>query len=128
MNRVVDEDGLPPRRSDEEIAAAVATDPDEWPVRTEEEIAAARAREEALDVHGVMRLRRRLGVAQFIFANRYKIPLKLLNAWEREGVAPDRPMRVLLAAIAADPEGVARAAERADEPGFLTEGERARAA
>lgn len=122
MNVPVDELGLPPRRSDEEIAAAVAADPDAAPIRTEEEIEAARERAEALDVHGVMRLRRRLGIAQFIFANRYKIPLKLLNEWERGVSEPDRAMRVLLAAIAADPEGVARAAERADEPGFLLGG------
>ena len=122
MSGFTDEDGLPPRRSDEEIAAAVAADPDEWPIRTAEEIAAARERAEALDVHGVMRLRRRLGIAQFIFANRYKIPLKSLDEWERGVSAPDRAMRVLLAAIAADPEGVARAAERADEPGFLLGG------
>lgn len=119
MNVSVDELGLPPRRSDEEIAAAVAKDPDAAPIRTEEEIEAARERAEALDVYGVMRLRRRLGIAQFIFANRYKVPLKLLDEWERGVSEPDRVAKVLLAAIAADPVGVARVAENALEPGVL---------
>lgn len=120
-----DEKGLPPRRTDEEITAAVADDLDEAPVRSEKELEAARARELERDVHGVLRLRRRLG--QIDFANRYKVPLGTLRNWEQGRAEPDRSAKVLLAAIAADPEGVARAAEHARDPAFLA-GEPQRAA
>jgi putative transcriptional regulator len=117
-----DEDALPPRRSDEAIAAAVAADPDAAPVRSAVELAAVRAGELARDVHGVMRLRRRLGIAQVVFAQRYGIPLTTLRNWEQGRAEPDRSAKVLLAAIAADPEGVARAARHAGDPAFLANG------
>jgi putative transcriptional regulator len=97
----------------------VGDDPDEAPVRTEEELEAARARELERDVHGVLRLRRRLGLGQIDFANRYKVPLGTLRNWEQGRAEPDRAAKVLLAAIAADPEGVARAAEHAGDPAYL---------
>lgn len=121
MSRTED-DGLPPRRSDAEIAAAVVADPDAAPVRSEEELAAVRARELARDVHGVMRLRRRLGLVQVVFARRYGIPLTTLRNWEQGRAEPDRSAKVLLAAIAADPEGVAQAARHAGDPAFLAGG------
>ena len=114
-----DDEGLPPRRADEAIAAAVGTDPDEAPVRTEKELDAARARELERDVHGVLRLRRRLGLGQIAFANRYQVPLGTLRNWEQGRAEPDRSAKVLLAAISADPEGVARAAEHAGDPAYL---------
>jgi putative transcriptional regulator len=120
-----EEDGLPPRRSDAEIAAAVAADPDAAPVRSEEELAAVRARELARDVFGVMRLRRRLGLVQVVFAKRYGIPLTTLRNWEQGRAEPDRSAKVLLAAIASDPEGVAQAARHAGDPAFLAGGGRA---
>jgi putative transcriptional regulator len=119
MTETGNEGRLPPRRTDEEIAAAVGDDPDEAPVRTEEELEAARARELGRDVHGVLRLRRRLGLGQIDFANRYQVPLGTLRNWEQGRVEPDRSAKVLLAAIAADPEGVARAAEHAGDPDYL---------
>jgi putative transcriptional regulator len=119
MTGTGEEKGLPPRRTDEEIVAAVGDDPDEAPVRTEEELEVARARELERDVHGVLRLRRRLGFGQIEFANRYKIPLGTLRNWEQGRAEPDRAAKVLLAAIAADPEGVARAAEHAGDPAYL---------
>jgi putative transcriptional regulator len=105
--------------TDDEIAAAVASDPDAAPIMTEEEWDAALAHEAERDRYGVARLRRRLGMAQIVFADRYGLPYQALRAWERGELEPDRPARVLLAAIAADPELVARAAERARDPGFL---------
>jgi putative transcriptional regulator len=119
-----DEGGLPPRRSDEAIAAAVGHDPDEAPVQTEEELEAARARELKRDVYGVLRLRRRLGLGQSDFANRYQVPLGTLRNWEQGRSEPDRSAKVLLAAIAADPEGVARAAKHAGDPAYLAGGPR----
>ena len=83
-----DDEGLPPRRADEAIAAALGTDPDEAPVRTEKELDAARARELERDVHGVLRLRRRLGLGQIAFANRYQVPLGTLRNWEQGRRSP----------------------------------------
>lgn len=116
---------LPPRRTDAEIAAAVAGDPDAAPVRSEAELAAIRAGEQERDMHGVMRLRRRLGIAQLVFAQRYGIPLTTLRNWEQGRAEPDRSAKVLLAAIAADPDGVARAARHAGDPAYLASGGRA---
>jgi putative transcriptional regulator len=113
---------LPPRRSDEEIAAAVGAGLDGAPVRTEEAMDRARRDELARDVHGVLRLRRRLRIGQIEFANRYKIPLGTLRNWEQGRSEPDRSAKVLLAAIAADPDGVARAAAHAGDPMYLASG------
>lgn len=122
MTELQREAGFPPRRSDEEIAAAVADDPDEMPVRTEEELERARREEAARDVHGVLRLRRRLRIGQIDFANRYRVPLGTLRNWEQGRAEPDQAAKVLLAAIAADPEGVARAALHAGDPAWLAAG------
>jgi putative transcriptional regulator len=84
----------------------------------------ARRNELARDAHGVLRLRRRLGIGQVEFANRYQIPLGTLRNWEQGRSEPDRSAKVLLAAIAADPEGVARAAAHAGDPSFLAGGPR----
>lgn len=64
---------LPPRRSDDAIMAAVGTDPDQAPVRTEAAMEYARLDEAARDAHGVLRLRRRLRISQIEFANRYRL-------------------------------------------------------
>jgi putative transcriptional regulator len=106
------EDELPRRRSDAEISAAVADDPDAAPVRTAAELEAMRARENAQDLHGVARLRRRLGLAQVQFASRYHIPLSTLRQWEQGVREPDAASRLLLAVIAEDPDLVARVAAR----------------
>ena len=110
---------LPPPLTDEEIATAVADDPDAAPILTEEEWDARRAREVERDIYGIMRLRRRLRLGQIDFANRYKIPLGTLRNWEQGRAEPDRSAKVLLAVIAADPGGVAQAAKQAGDPAFL---------
>ena len=116
------ENGLPPRRTDEEIEAAVASDPDAAPILREGELEALLVREAERDKWGMTRLRRRLGVAQFVFADRSKIPLNLLRDWEQGVGEPDQATKVLLAVIATDPELAARAAEHAQDPEFLTTG------
>lgn len=110
---------LPPRRSDDEIAAAVGADPDQAQVWTEAAMERARLDEATRDLHGELRLRRRLGISQIEFANRYRLALGSLRNWEQGCSAPDRAAKVLLAAIAADPEGVAAAATHAGNPSFL---------
>lgn len=101
---------LPPRRSDAEIAAAVADSPDAAPVRGAAELDAMLAREDARDIHGVARLRRRLKITQAQFAQRYRIPLSTLRQWEQGVREPDAATRLLLAVIAEDPALVARVA------------------
>ena len=118
------EAGLPPRRSDAEIVAAVGTDPDQAPVRTDAVLERARRDEAARDLHGVLRLRRRLGIGQIEFANRYRLALGTLRNWEQGRAEPDQAAKVLLAAIAADPDGVAAAASHAGDPSFLVAGPR----
>jgi putative transcriptional regulator len=105
-----DDDLLPRRRTDAEIAAAVADDPDAAPVRTAAELAVMRAREDARDRYGVARLRRRLGLAQVQFVDRYRIPLSILRQWEQGVREPDAASKLPLAVIAAEPDLVARVA------------------
>lgn len=107
------ENGLPPRRDDAAIVAAVAGDPDAAPVRTEAELTAMLARASARDVHGVAGLRRRLGLSQVQFAARYRLPLSTLRQWEQGAREPDAATKLLLAVIAEDPGLVARVAGRA---------------
>src|SRR3954462_11840513 len=116
------EERLPPRRTDEEIAAAVADDPDAAPLLTEEDWEAALAREAARDKWGVARLRRRLCIAQIVFADRYKIPPTTLRNWEQGVCEPDRAAKVLLAATATHPELRAGAALHAQPPDSLAAG------
>lgn len=115
-------EAVPPRRSDDEIAAAVGADPDQAPVRSEAAMERARLDEAARDLYGVLRLRRCLGIGQIEFANRYRLALGSLRNWEQGRSAPDQAAKVLLAAIAADPEGVAAAATHAGDPSFLAAG------
>lgn len=90
--------------------AAVAEDPDAAPILSDEEFDLLVALEDARDVQGVARLRRRLGLAQVQFVNRYGIPLSTLRQWEQGVREPDAASRLLLAVVAEDPELVARVA------------------
>lgn len=56
------------------------------------------------------RLRIRLGLSEAEFAERYRISLSMLQDWERHKAVPDAMAQAYLAAIAADPDGVASAA------------------
>ena len=59
------------------------------------------------------RVRMTLKLSPQTFAERYHIPLATLLAWERHELDPDPVARAFLAAIAADPAGVAAALARA---------------
>ena len=84
----------------------------------------ARLDEAARDVHGMLRLRRRLGIGQIEFANRYRLALGTLRNWEQGRSEPDQSAKVLLAAISADADGVAVAATHAGDPSYLAAGPR----
>ncbi len=51
----------------------------------------------------------RLGLSVEEFAARYQVPLDLATAWHTNKIWPDPVASAYLKAIAADPEGVARA-------------------
>jgi putative transcriptional regulator len=95
--------GAPMRAmTDEEIAAAAATDPDARSM-TADELRSARR------VPRVKTLRRALGLTQEEFASRYHIPLGTSRDWEQGRSEPDQPTRAYLRAIAGDPAAVSRA-------------------
>jgi putative transcriptional regulator len=86
--------------SDEDIMTAAITDPDAqpWP--------------ENKPLHRMAvckRLRIKLRLSEAEFAARYQFPVNLIVAWEWHKAVPDQIAIAYLAAIAADPEGVARA-------------------
>jgi putative transcriptional regulator len=87
-------------RSEAEIAAAAAADPDNPPL-TAARLASARR------VVAVAALRRRLGLTQDEFARRYGLPVGTVRDWEQGRSVPDAPARALLRAIEGEPEVLA---------------------
>ncbi len=88
--------------TEEEGLAAALSDPDAKPI-VEGKIGNVRRGPPV----GVVRLRLRL--SREAFAERYHIPIELICAWEDQKIAPDDVAQAYLKAIAADPDGVARA-------------------
>jgi putative transcriptional regulator len=113
--RIDEERAAVDARTEEELEAAARKDPDNPPIDPAE-FYAALAREDARDVYGVARLRRKLGMAQIVFSARYGIPLQTLRQWERGLREPDTAAKSLLAVIEAFPEQAAVAIERARTP------------
>ena len=97
-------------RTDEEIAEAVAADPDAAPVRSEEEIR-ARLRSgvawlrQPPDVD-VRALRQRFGLSQSAFAARFGFSKRTLQNWEQGRRRPEGSARLLLLLIERRPEAV----------------------
>jgi putative transcriptional regulator len=88
--------------TDEEIAAAAATDP-ENPIRTPE-------REKFLRrVPQVKVVRRALGYTQEEFAEKFHIPIGTLRDWEQGKSQPDQSARAYLTVIARNPKAVEEA-------------------
>ncbi len=107
------------RRGEHAVAAGGKTDWAKLEAMTDEEAeAAARADTEfpplaeGRSMHPMARtkrMRRALLLSQEEFASRYHIPLETLLAWERYKAEPDAVANAFLDAIAADPDGVAKA-------------------
>jgi putative transcriptional regulator len=97
--------------TEEELEAAARRDPDNPPM-DEAEYRAAMALAAERDIHGVARLRRKLGMVQVQFADCYKIPLQTFRQWEQGVREPDAAARSLLAVIKADPAFAAEAIRR----------------
>jgi putative transcriptional regulator len=91
--------------TDEDIARAVADDPDAAPLLTDEQLAAAKV-VWPIDIAAT---RRRLGLSQTEFAAWFGISPGTLRNWEQGRRVPDGPARVLLRVIERDPEAVRRA-------------------
>ena len=85
--------------TDEDIARAVESDPDAAPILGEAETAAALVRS----------ARRRLGLTQAQFAERFHLPIGTLRDWEQDRRQPDAPAFAYLRVIAREPEAVTRA-------------------
>ena len=92
--------------TDEQAEAAALADPDAPPLASDGSL---RAMTEAKRVRFELRLTRPE------FADRYHIPLATLTAWERRNLEPDAVAVAFLRAIAADPEGVAKALVKSNE-------------
>ena len=89
--------------TDAEAQAAALADPDCPPPRADQSLRRmAQAK----------RIRLQLRLSQAEFADRYRIPLPTLVAWERHDSDPDAVAETYLDAIAADPDSLARAVVR----------------
>ena len=90
--------------TEEEIEAIAASDPDnpEW---TDEEL------ERGVASRRVRLLRKRLGLSQSEFAERYRINIARLRDWEQGRSTPDSAILAYLTVIEREPEAVKRALE-----------------
>lgn len=90
--------------TDEDIARAVADDPDAAPLLTDEQLASMRVVWPA----DIAATRRRLGLSQTEFAAWFGISPGTLRNWEQGRRVPEGPARVLLRVIEREPEAVRR--------------------
>jgi putative transcriptional regulator len=93
--------------SDEQAEAAALGDPDAPPLAPGRQMH---------HVAKVKRIRWALKLSREAFAERYRIPLEIVDRWERYDVEPDAVANAFLDAIAADPQGVAKALVKAGAP------------
>jgi putative transcriptional regulator len=87
--------------TDEELTRAAESDPDNPPLTDDEFVL----------IHTIQilrRLRKRLGLSQAQFAERFHINLARLRDWEQGRHPPDSVALAYLRVIEHDPEGVAR--------------------
>ncbi|HYE48458.1 MAG TPA: helix-turn-helix domain-containing protein [Azospirillaceae bacterium] len=89
-------------RTDEELTAAALSDPDNPPL-TDEELERLRT------VMRLKRLRERLGLTQAAFAERYRVPLTALRAWEQGQRMPSPSALAYITVIERIPDAVADA-------------------
>ncbi|MGH6877799.1 MAG: helix-turn-helix domain-containing protein [Rhizomicrobium sp.] len=97
------------RSRDNDIAAQIASDPDTSPVFTDAELARARRVVPEASPRSVRTLRRRLGLTQREFADRYGFSVETIRNYEQGHRRPTGPARVLLQVIANEPDAITRA-------------------
>ncbi len=85
-------------KTDEEIAADVASDPDAAPIQTPEQLRRFRR------VSYAKHVRQKIGMSREEFAAAYGIPLDTLNAWERHEAKPTAVEDAYLKLIERQPE------------------------
>jgi putative transcriptional regulator len=95
-----------------DIDAQIAADPDTAPIFTAAELAGARRIVPATAPRTVKAIRRRLGLSQKQFADRYGFSVETIRNYEQGHRRPTGPARVLLAVIANEPDAVTRALSR----------------
>jgi len=95
------------RESDEDAAilAAALSDPDAQP-STPEQLS------KMVRMPHLASLRRRLGLTQEQFAERFEIPLASIRDWEQRRTTPDKAVRTYLRVIALEPDVIARIVAR----------------
>lgn len=86
--------------TDEQIAAAVADDPDAAPISFFDQPGFTR-------IVNTFRLRKKLAITQEQFAEVYGIPVGTLRDWEQGRKMPDATARAYLKVIERDPHAVA---------------------
>lgn len=91
--------------TDEEIAQAIAADPDTAPDLAD---ACGWRVVRTPPVPDVRRIRVKLGLSQAAFAERFGLSARTVQEWEQGRATPDRPARVLLRVIEDAPDIVAR--------------------
>lgn len=96
-------------RTEDEIQAEAAEDGDAW---TDEQIACAVVVFPPPTPKELLDLRRRLGLSQAEFADRYGFSVDSIREYEQGQRVPSGPAATLLRVIAAEPETVARALAR----------------
>jgi putative transcriptional regulator len=89
--------------SDDDIARQVAENPDAAPLLDDAQAASAM----------IAHTRKRLGLSQAAFAERYGIPVATLRDWEQGRRQPDKAVFSYLRVIQREPEMVAKALEPA---------------
>ena len=95
-----------PPRSDEEIAAGVAADPDAAPLNVFQTLKRARI---VYPMPDLKALRERLGMTQAAFASAFSIPVNNVRDWEQGHSRPDAATAAYLRVIAREPEMVQQA-------------------
>ena len=90
--------------TDEEVEAAARCDPDAQPMTDAELAQSFRPAE-------IIAIRKRLGLSQAGFAQRFQINLRTLQDWEQGRRTPEDIARAYLRVIAHDPDLVAAALE-----------------
>ncbi|HTQ15571.1 MAG TPA: helix-turn-helix domain-containing protein [Rhizomicrobium sp.] len=95
-----------------QIAAQAASDADTAPLFTDAELARARRVVPAIQPRAVKAIRKRLGLSQQQFADRYGFTVETIRNYEQGHRRPRGPARVLLEVIAREPDAVTRALAR----------------
>jgi len=98
--------------TDHQIEGQIRGDPDTAPLFTDEELARARRVTPPPAASDVRAIRRRLGLSQQEFAERFGFSLETIRNYEQGHRRPTGPARTLLRVVASEPDAVIRALAR----------------